>query len=164
MSQSYDVIVIGGGPAGSTAASYMAMKGHSVLVIEREAFPRYRVGESLLPSTNPVLEELGVLDKMEEAGFPHKTGGTFVWGKDSDPWSVIFAENPFLPASYGFHVERSIFDDILLERSRELGVEVVQPATATSVISEEGRVDVAVINILRKSWVFVFKHRLNSDG
>jgi flavin-dependent dehydrogenase len=140
MSEHYDCIVIGGGPAGSTTASYMAMKGHSVLIIEREAFPRYRLGESLLPSTNPVLEELGVLDKMEEAGFPHKTGGTFVWGKDLDPWSVIFSENPFLPASYGFHVERSLFDAILLDRSRELGVEIRQPATATGVIQEAGQV------------------------
>ena len=140
MSEEYDVICIGGGPAGSTAASYMAMKGHKVLLIEREVFPRYRLGESLLPSTNPLIEELGLIDKMEEAGFPHKTGGSFTWGKDEEPWSVIFAENPFLPASYGYHVERSVFDKILLDRSKELGVEVRQPANVKDVIVEGGRV------------------------
>ena len=140
MSRNHDVIVIGGGPAGSTCASYMAMKGHKVLLIEKELFPRHRVGESLLPSTNPILEELGVLEKMEEVGFPHKTGGSFTWGKDDEPWSVIFAENPFLPASFGYHVERSIFDEILLNRSIELGVNVVQPATVKEIIVENGRV------------------------
>ena len=92
MSRNHDVIVIGGGPAGSTCASYMAMKGHKVLLIEKELFPRHRVGESLLPSTNPILEELGVLEKMEEVGFPHKTGGSFTWGKDEEPWSVILGK------------------------------------------------------------------------
>jgi len=140
MTEEYDVICIGGGPAGSTAASYMAMKGHKVLLIERENFPRYRLGESLLPSTNPLLEELGIIDKMESAGFPHKTGGSFTWGKDDEPWSVIFAENPFLPASFGYHVERSVFDKILLDRSIELGVEVRQPASVKDVIVEDGRV------------------------
>ncbi len=140
MSNNYDVIVIGGGPAGSTCASYMAMRGRKVLLVEKELFPRHRVGESLLPSTNPILEDLGVLGAMEEAGFPHKTGGSFTWGKDKEPWSVIFAENPFLPASFGYHVERSVFDEILLNRSIELGVEVAQPATVREIIVEDGRV------------------------
>ena len=136
----YDVIVIGGGPAGSTAACYLAMKGYAVILFERETFPRYRLGESLLPSTTPVLEDLGVLDAMEAAGFPRKTGGSFTWGADETPWSVRFSENPFLPSSYGYHVERSVFDKILLDRAIELGTDVMQPCRVKEVLVEEGRV------------------------
>ena len=140
MARTHDVIVVGGGPAGSTAASYMAQHGYDVLLLEKEVFPRYRLGESLLPSTNAVLADLGLLDKMEEIGFPHKTGGSFSWGRDDTPWSVIFAENPFLPSTYGFHVDRSRFDAMLLDRSKELGVTVLQPCAARDVLVEDGRV------------------------
>ncbi len=135
-----DLIVVGGGPAGSTTATYMAMKGHRVVLFERAVFPRYRLGESLLPSTMTVLQDLGLVGAMEEAGFPHKTGGSFTWGKDSEPWSVLFSENPFLPSSFGYHVERSVFDKILLDRSIEEGVDVRQPCTVTGVLQENDRV------------------------
>ncbi len=138
--RSYDVIVVGGGPAGSTAACYLTMRGYSVLLFEKETFPRYRLGESLLPSTTPVLEDLGVIDAMEAAGFPRKTGGSFTWGAEETPWSVRFSENPFLPSSYGYHVERSVFDKILLDRAIELGTDVLQPCKVREVLVEEGRV------------------------
>lgn len=140
--KTWDVIVVGGGPAGSSAAGYMKMKGYDVLLLERETFPRYRLGESLLPSTVPILRDLGVLEAMDEAGFPRKTGGSFSWGADDTPWSVRFDENPFLPASYGYHVERSVFDEILLNRVVELGVQVEQPAEARELlVSDSGRVE-----------------------
>ena len=87
-----DVIVIGGGPAGSTTATMLARKGIHVLLLEREKFPRHHVGESLLPASMPVLEELGVLPAIEKAGFLPKYGATMVWGKDSTPWSWYFRE------------------------------------------------------------------------
>ncbi len=120
----FDVIVVGGGPAGATVATYMALWGHRVLLYEKSDFPRYRLGESLLPSTMPVLEDFGLLDKMEALGFPRKTGGSFTWGKQEEPWSVRFSENPFLPYPYAYHVDRSVFDAVLLDRAREAGVEV----------------------------------------
>ncbi len=135
-----DLIVVGGGPAGSTTATYMAMKGHRVVLFERDVFPRYRLGESLLPSTMTVLQDLDLVAAMEEAGFPKKTGGSFTWGKDSKPWSVLFSENPFLPSSYGYHVERSVFDKILLDRAIEEGVEVRQPCSVVGPLKEDGRV------------------------
>ena len=73
-----DVIVIGGGPAGSAAATMLARKGWQVIVLEREQFPRDHVGESLLPASIPVLEELGALPAVENAGFLPKYGATMV--------------------------------------------------------------------------------------
>jgi len=87
-----DVIVIGGGPGGSTTATMLARQGWRVLLFERERFPRQHVGESLLPSTLPVLEELGVLPAVQAAGFLPKAGATMVWGKNPEPWSWYFRE------------------------------------------------------------------------
>ena len=86
--QSPDVVVIGGGPAGSTAATMLARQGVSVLLLERERFPREHIGESLVPASIPILEELGVLPAVEAAGFLTKWGATMVWGSDPTPWSL----------------------------------------------------------------------------
>ena len=99
MVDQYDAIVIGGGPAGSTAAGYLARHGHSTLLLERSQFPRHHVGESLLPSLMPVLEDFGVIEECRKAGFVEKNGATFIWGKTREPWDIRFADTPFLPAS-----------------------------------------------------------------
>ena len=82
-----DVVVIGGGPGGSTAATMLARKGVQVLLLERDHFPRDHIGESLLPASIPILEELGVLPAVQEFGFLPKWGATMVWGKERTPWS-----------------------------------------------------------------------------
>ncbi|MGH7896409.1 MAG: FAD-dependent oxidoreductase, partial [Candidatus Binatia bacterium] len=102
----YDVIVVGGGPAGSTAASLLARGGRRVLVLERERFPRYHIGESLLSATLPILAHVGVLPKVERHGFVNKPGGTFLWGSAEEPWSFWFREDPGGYA-HAFHVLRS---------------------------------------------------------
>ena len=78
MKKNYDVIVIGGGPAGSTAAAVLAMKGRSVLLLEKEKFPRYHIGESLIPYTYFTLERLGMLDKLQKSHFVRKYSVQFV--------------------------------------------------------------------------------------
>jgi len=76
-----DVLVIGGGPAGAVAATLLADAGHRVLVLERERFPRYHIGESLLSATLPILDAVGATPAIERHGFLHKPGGTFQWGR-----------------------------------------------------------------------------------
>ena len=136
---SADVLVIGGGPGGSTAAAMLARKGWRVLLLEREFFPRHHVGESLLPASLPVLEELGVLPDVEAAGFLPKFGATMVWGKQDKPWSWYFHEtNPNRPHAY--QVWRPVFDQLLLDNSRSLGVEVLEGHQVVDVLFEDQRV------------------------
>lgn len=137
-SQDADVIVIGGGPAGSTAATMLARKGRRVLLFERERFPREHVGESLLPASMPLFEELGVLPALEAAGFLRKWGAVMVWGKSDEPWSWYFREtNRRYPHS--FQVWRAQFDQILLQNSVANGVEVRQGCRVLEVLFEGNR-------------------------
>ena len=118
-----DVLVVGGGPAGSAAATMLARKGCRVRLYERDRFPREHVGESLLPASMPVLAELGVLPAIEAAGFLPKYGATMVWGRDPDPWSWTFRESsPRYP--HAFQVVRAQFDEILLRNAAAHGADV----------------------------------------
>lgn len=136
----YDVIVAGGGPAGATTAGYLAKMGYKTLVLEKSRFPRHQVGESLLPSMMPILEDLDLSETIEAENFPKKTGGTFIWGKSKEPWSVLFSTNPFLPHSHAYHVDRARFDKILLDNTARLGAEVREGEGVKSPIVEDGRV------------------------
>ena len=123
MSEQYDVAVVGGGPAGSISAGFLAQAGLRVILFEKEHFPRYHIGESLLSATMPILEALGVMPAIEAAGFVRKPGGTFIWGSEQEPWSFFFREDPG-GRPHAFHVLRSQFDEILLRHAAGLGVDV----------------------------------------
>ncbi len=130
---SADIVVIGGGPAGSAAATMLARQGWTVTLLERERFPRDHVGESLLPASIPILEELGVLPEVEAQGFLKKWGATMVWGREREPWSWFFGEtNRRYPHSY--QVWRPTFDHILLNNAVTNGVDVRQGWLATEVL------------------------------
>jgi halogenation protein CepH len=118
-----DVAIVGGGPAGSVAATVLARAGLQVVLLERERFPRYHIGESLLSATLPILEAIGVLPRVEAHGFVRKLGGTFQWGRRRDPWSFWFREDPG-GRPHAFQVVRSEFDQILLEHARAAGADV----------------------------------------
>ncbi len=127
-----DVTIIGGGPAGSTAASMLAKDGRSVFLLERDQFPRDHVGESLLPASLPVLEELGVYEEVRKAGFLPKYGATMIWGSNKDPWTWRFEETNS-KYEHSYQVQRAKFDDILLKHAIRLGVEVCENASVTKI-------------------------------
>jgi FAD-dependent halogenase len=139
----FDAIVIGGGPGGSTAATLIAMQGHQVLLLEREALPIYKIGESLLPSTiHGICPMLGVSEDLKKANFVHKQGGTFRWGKNKEPWTFAFSQSSRFqaPTSYAYQVERMKFDTILLDNAKRKGVDVRQQHTVVDLITERGRI------------------------
>lgn len=141
--ESVDVVVVGGGPGGSTLASLVAQQGHRVVLLEKEKFPRYQIGESLLPSTvRGVCRLTGVADDLDRAGFVRKRGGTFRWGSNPDPWTFSFSVSPKLDtsASYAYQVERSKFDKLLLDHAAKMGADVRERCTVTGVTGDVERV------------------------
>jgi flavin-dependent dehydrogenase len=128
-----DVLVIGGGPGGSTAATLLARKGFSVTLLERERFPRFQVGESLLPYNNDLFARLGIDGQLASGGFVPKHGAEFVTGDGTVGNIFHFAEN--LPKRYAsaFQVKRAEFDDLLLRTAAANGVDVRQETAVTSV-------------------------------
>lgn len=127
----WDVIVIGGGPAGSTAATTLAQAGRKVLVLEKSRFPRFHIGESLLPYNRAIFEELGVWEKISSAGFMVKRGAQFWMGDASRHNRLDFSKGSFTGFPESLQVERSKFDDILLNHSREAGVVVREQRLVT---------------------------------
>lgn len=139
----YDAIVVGGGPGGATAATFITLAGHKVLLLEKEQFPRHQIGESLLPATiQGICTLLGVKDKVDAASFIPKKGGTFLWGKSKEPWTFNFESSPpgVEPKATAYQVERSKFDEILLNNAIDKGVEVNQNAQVLNVLKEAERV------------------------
>jgi flavin-dependent dehydrogenase len=120
----FDFAVLGGGPAGTSAAITLAQRGHSVVLFEREGFPRFHIGESLLATTNDSLTALGVRDRIARAGFPEKSGARLITHDGRTGKGVAFAEVREVRTPQTWQVERSEFDHILIDRAREVGVDV----------------------------------------
>ncbi|MFD0319356.1 FAD-dependent oxidoreductase [Streptomyces flavalbus] len=130
--------MIGGGPAGAVTAGLLAKEGRRVLVLEREKFPRYHIGESLNPGLVPALERMGVRGRLDEMGYLRKYGATFVWGAGIEPWDFRFSEGS--PYENVHQVRRADFDALLLARARELGAVVMEEATVKDILQDGDRV------------------------
>lgn len=151
----YDIAIIGGGPAGSTLGTLVRKYRPEtrVLIVEREVFPRDHVGESQLPPVTQVLQEMGCWDKVEAIGFPVKTGALYRWGSTDELWRFDFLvgqeyeDKPRPGRLEGqrlqttFHVERSVFDELLLDHAAEHGCEVCEGAKAVRIETSGDRVD-----------------------
>jgi len=139
LADSYDVLVIGGGPSGATAATLVAQRGHRVLLAERSSEPQFKIGESLMPATYWTLERLGMLDKMRASSFPRKYSVQFYSksGRASKPF--YFYENDPHECSQTWQVLRSRFDQMLLDNAAEHGVEVVRGLHVSRVLFADGR-------------------------
>ncbi|HQZ66763.1 MAG TPA: NAD(P)/FAD-dependent oxidoreductase [Planctomycetaceae bacterium] len=134
-----DVVVIGGGPAGSTTATLIAQKGYKVQLFERETFPRYHIGESLIPETYWVLQRLNMLPKLRKSHFVHKHSVQFVSanGKSSAPF--YFHDNKPHECSQTWQIERSEFDVMMLNNAREHGVDAQEGTRVLDVIFDGDR-------------------------
>lgn len=140
-SLSYDVLIIGAGPAGCSAAAVLAEKGHRVLILEREKFPRYRVGESLIPFTYQPLERIGMIPKMKASHFMKKYSVCFVQsdGRASDPF-YFFNRYDRDTIAQSWQVLRSEFDVMMRDNAIEKGAEVREETTVKELLMDGERV------------------------
>src|SRR6202162_1562643 len=123
----FDLIVVGGGPGGSTAATLVAKGGHKGLLLEQERLPRYQIGESTLPYTLGICKILGLGAELARAGFTQKLGGVWRWGSRGNVVRVDFRDvvpEPLIEGAYAYQVERMKFDKLLLDNARRTGVDV----------------------------------------
>lgn len=132
--QSVDVLIIGGGPAGSTAGAWLGNHGCKTLICEKEKFPRFHIGESLLPNGNRILKEIGVWEKIQNAGFIEKYAAEFTLPDRSRSVRNVFSEGLVANLDQAYQVERSRFDQILLDHAATSGCAVRQETVVASTV------------------------------
>ncbi len=142
----YDVAIIGGGPAGSTAAALLSRARRRVIVFERERFPRFHIGESLLPFSMKAFTRLGLHEKFRRAGFIKKFGGEFLSSCSSEGTKFYFKDAYRSQTDHSYQVTRAEFDKVLLDHAAESGAEVHEGTGVTSVEFADEYVDLTMTN------------------
>src|SRR5215210_9354751 len=139
-----DVAIIGGGPAGSTAAALLAMAGRRVIVLERDKFPRFHIGESLLPFSMKAFTRLGLHEKFRRAGFMEKFGGAMYGACGGDGVKFYFEDGFRSQTDRSYQVTRAEFDKVLLDHAAESGAEVCEETSVDQVEFNENEVRLTV--------------------
>jgi flavin-dependent dehydrogenase len=142
----YDAIIIGGGPGGSTAGAILARAGRRALLLEKDRFPRFHIGESLLPYNRRIFEQIGVLPKLQAAGLTLKYGAQFHSGNGAHSVHFVFRNGRFTHEHQAFQVERATFDLLLLNHARDQGVDVREASTVTRFTTHTSGVTVETRN------------------
>lgn len=133
----FDALVIGGGPAGTTAATHLAQRGRRVALLERETEPSYQIGESLLPYCYPTLERIGALELVQNAGFTRKESVQFVSAEGKLARPFYFSDHIDHPLAITWQVDRRRLDGLLLDHAKNTGVTVLTGTTARRVVRDE---------------------------
>ena len=159
----FDIIVIGAGPAGASAAALLAEKGHDVLVVEKEKFPRYHVGESLMPFCYFPLKRLGLVDKLQQSENPKKYCVQFVRQNGVVSQPFYFFQHMDHPSSTTWQVWRSEFDALLLDKARQEGASVLEETKAQALLKDGDRV-VGIRVVSKKSGTLELRAPLVIDA
>src|SRR5918994_831683 len=141
------VLIVGAGPAGTVAGMTLRKLGHDVEIFEKSRFPRYRIGESLLPGTLSILNRLGLQEELDRHHFVRKPSATFLWGPDQAPWTFSFSTPRTKPWVFDhvIQVKRDEFDAMLADQARGRGAVVHQDTAVESVdVSAPDRVAVSI--------------------
>ena len=140
----YDVAIIGGGPAGSTAGALLARAGRRVIVLEREKLPRFKIGESLLPFSMKAFHRIGLPEKFENAGFMKKYGGEMCGACSPEGVKFYFKDGYGSQTDHSFQVTRAEFDKVLLDNTRESGAEVHEETAVESIDFDDEEVRLTI--------------------
>ncbi|MFN7140352.1 MAG: NAD(P)/FAD-dependent oxidoreductase, partial [Limisphaerales bacterium] len=160
----YDAIVIGGGPGGSAAATFLGQAGKRVLVLEKDIFPRFHIGESLLPYNQSIFREMGVLPELEKHCTIKKYGAQFHIGNGSKSIALVFKNGKFTRQTEAFQVERATFDHILLNHAEQCGAEVRQGWSVRKFSYETDSVAVEAIDSNGTSHTFRARYLVDASG
>src|SRR6476620_2684208 len=154
MAEFFDIVIVGGGPAGSTAGTLLAKHGWNVAILEKDWFPRFKIGESLLPGSLCTFERMGVKEKIERADVIVKYGGKLVSACGTRSNRFLFSEVFRCKYPTAYQVERSTFDKILLDHAAESGCHVAQGTAVTDLEFDGAGVTVHTAgNIFRAKYI-----------
>ena len=146
MAEFFDIVIIGGGPAGSTAGTLLAKQGWNVAIFEKEKFPRFKIGESLLPGSLRTFERMGVKEKIDQADVIVKYGGKIVSACGTRSNRFLFSDVFRCQYPTAYQVERSMFDKLLLDHAAESGCRVSQGTQVTDVAFDADGVTVHTVD------------------
>lgn len=160
----YDVAIIGGGPAGSTAAALLAGAGRRVIVFEREKFPRFHIGESLLPFSMKAFTRLGLHEKFARAGFMEKFGGEICSACGDKGVKFYFKDGFRSQTDHSYQVTRADFDKVLLDHAAENGAEVHEETTVERIAFQDGNIDLRVMSAKGSAREVFARYLIDASG